>query len=150
MKQISPPFPTGKIGSFVSSTREENPIRISYWKTDSKDTLLAKVYFEKFCEGPPGHVHGGCQAAVLDEVMGSSAWAFGHAVVAAKIEIEFLEMIPLESTYWAQGKVLKTEGKKVFLEGKIQSEDGKVYAQSSGLFIVLSEDRLTELKKNIP
>ena len=129
MKQIPPPFPTGKIGSYVSSAREENPVRISYWKTDSQDTLLAKIFFEKFCEGPPGHVHGGCQAAVLDEMMGSTAWAFGCSVVAAKIELEFLEMIPLERTYWAEGKITKREGKKVFLEGKIRDEQQNLRAK---------------------
>ncbi|MCB0348244.1 MAG: PaaI family thioesterase, partial [Bdellovibrionales bacterium] len=137
LQTIEPPFPTGKIGSFVSSKRSENPIKITYMvNPEEKNTLYGEVNFLPGAEGPPGHVHGGCQAAVLDETMGSCCWANNLYVVAKKIEVEFIDMLPLTQTYKLVSSIEKIDGRKVFVTAKI-TIDEKDYAKSTGLFIVL-------------
>lgn len=143
---ISAPFPTGKSGSFVSSQRPDNPIVITYMVDPSEiNTLHGEVKFKIGAEGPPGHIHGGCQAAVLDELMGSCCWANKHSVVAKKIEVEFLKMLPTQKIYQLLASIEKIDGRKIFVLGQILA-DGEVYAKSSGLFIILDEEKLQELK----
>jgi acyl-coenzyme A thioesterase PaaI-like protein len=89
--------------------------------------------------GPPLHVHGGCQAAVLDEMMGSTGWHFGHAVVAAKIEVSFFEMVPIGVQLELKGKIISQEERKIVIQASLLQQ-GKLLAQSSGLFIVLKEE----------
>lgn len=146
---IKPPFPTGKVGSYVSSTRTENPIRITYLIDKEKtNVLFGEVSFLPGAEGPPGHIHGGCQAAVLDELMGSCCWANKHPVVAKKIEIEFDKMMPLQLTYKLLANIEKIEGRKVYVNAQILI-DQTIYAKGSGLFIILDEQKLKDLKNLI-
>lgn len=147
LRKIPPPFPTSKAGSFVSSERKDNPIQITYLVNDEeKDCLYGEVHFLTTSEGPPGHAHGGCQAAVLDEMMGSCCWANSHPVVAAKIEVEFKNMLPINSKYKTFSKIAKIEGRKVYVEAKIYDEN-KIYSISSGIFIMLDQAKIEELKK---
>lgn len=147
LQAITPPFPTGKSGSFVSSSRPENPIKINYLvNPDEANTLYGDLEFRSGAEGPPGHIHGGCQAAVLDELMGSCCWANKHPVVAKKIEVEFIKMLPMSKQYKLFAKIEKIEGRKVFVTGQILADEEE-YAKGSGLFIILNDSKIEELKK---
>jgi len=134
-------------GSFVINSSD---IEFALQKSSQKNELLAQVWFNIATAGPPGHVHGGCQAAVLDEMMGSVGWHHGHGVVAAKIEVEFLEMVPVEKQYSLIGRITSVEKRKIFIEAEL-FDPKKTYARSTGLFIVLTEeqkqDLATKLKK---
>ena len=89
-------------------------------------------------------MHGGCQAAILDEMMGSTGWHFGYSVVAAKIEVSFLEMVPYEKCYELRGKIIKVDDRKVRISAELYSGE-RIFANSSGLFIVLKSDQLSKL-----
>lgn len=143
---IEPPFPTGKAGSFVSSKRQENPILITYMiDPNIKNVLYGDLQFRDGAEGPPGHVHGGCQAAILDEVMGSCCWAHNYTVVARKIDVEFIKMIPIQSTYQVKAQIEKIDGRKIFVSAEIL-QNNQIFAKSTGIFIVLDENKIQQLK----
>ncbi len=132
---------------FVIGDQKGERIRMFFYKSARAKELLAKVYLGKKCSGPPGHAHGGCTAAVLDEIMGATGWYCGYPVVAGKIEVEFLHMVPLKETYVLQGRIMGSEGKKVFTEGYLFDRSGKLYARSSGIFIKISGEKLKKLEK---
>jgi acyl-CoA thioesterase FadM len=77
--------------------------------------------------------------------MGSCCWANKHPVVAKKIEVEFLKMLPMKKTFNLYASIEKIDGRKVFVHGQILCE-GEEYARSTGLFIILDEKKLAELK----
>ena len=59
---------------------------------------LGVVRFGADCEGPPRHVHGGCTAATMDQLMGSFVVnAFRSPFVTATLKIDYAEKIPLGS-----------------------------------------------------
>jgi acyl-coenzyme A thioesterase PaaI-like protein len=142
--EIPRPYFGDSAGAFVLEDSEDS-IQIALLKSEKHHELLAQVWFGPRTAGPPGHVHGGCQAAVLDEMMGSTAWHWGFKVVAGTIEIQFLEMIPLLHSYSVRGQILGVEGRKVFIEASIFIGD-KIYAQSKGIFIQLKDESLKKLK----
>lgn len=140
---VPKPYPGDAAGSFVLGT-DSDVLQTVLLKSSRPQELDGRVWFGYKTAGPPGHVHGGCQAAILDEMMGSTGWHFGHPVVAAKIDVNFLEMIPYENCYELLGRIEKIENRKIFISAKLFLGD-KVYAHSTGLFISLTEDQRKKL-----
>lgn len=132
------PFPdTTTRFSYVSGDPESRAIRIRYFHNQATEQFAGRAWFGPEAEGPPGHAHGGSQAALLDEGMGAAAWHSGKTVLAAKIEINFRLPLPLGTvlTLWAE--ITKIEGRKVFTTGRLESDDGRVFSEGTGLFIVI-------------
>ncbi len=130
--RIEIPYPRDKIGAYIMNDEKESVQMITF-KSDQKNELNAKIWFGPKTAGPPGHVHGGCQAAVLDEMMGSTGWHCGYKVVAAKIEFDLLDMVPLGLNYTMKGKIINIDKRKVFIEAALFRGE-KMYAKSKGIF----------------
>ncbi len=140
---VEKPYPGDAKGSFVLGT-DSDVLQTVLLKSEIENQLDGRVWFGRKTAGPPGHVHGGCQAAILDEMMGSTGWHFGYPVVAGKIEVSFLEMVPYEQCYELRGKIVKVEDRKVHVTAELYNGE-KVFASSSGLFIVLNSEQLGRL-----
>ena len=138
---VEKPYPGDLNGAFLLASSQLEMVLL---KSGHDHELNAEVWFSSATAGPPGHVHGGCQAAVLDEVMGSTAWHHGYGVVAAKIEVEFIEMIPVLNQYSMRGRIKNIDRRKIYVEAEIRDQD-KVYARSTGLFIVLTKEQIDSL-----
>ena len=105
--------------------------------------LYAKAWFGRETQGPPGHVHGGAMAAVLDEAMGGVCWMNGHRTVAARISVSFLEMLKLATETIVESRIERVDGRKVYLRATLLDGEQRV-AESDGLFIVLREEALDQ------
>lgn len=125
----------GKGQAFVTGDRNSDRLRVRYFIKDSDNSFIARVWFGPATEGPPGFVHGGSMAAVLDEAMGLAAWIRGYTVVTAKITVQYRKMIPLGSVITVAAKVTSVDGQKVTTKGKIYNETGALFTESEGLFI---------------
>ena len=102
--------------------------------------LRAWATFGPHTEGPPGHAHGGSMAAVLDEAMGLAVWLAHRAAVAAHLETDFREPIPLGATLLVETAVGPAEGSgKARATGRLLGDDGTVHAEGSALFVLLGE-----------
>jgi acyl-coenzyme A thioesterase PaaI-like protein len=120
--------------SFVSGDAGDR-LRVKYFRRQEDGHLVGKVWFGPGTQGPPGHVHGGSMAALLDEVMGTSAWISGHPVLAASIKIDFRNTIPLQTIAFFEGWVDTVSGRKVTTRSRLAGPDGKLFAEGEGLFI---------------
>jgi acyl-coenzyme A thioesterase PaaI-like protein len=137
------PFPKGHVThSYVSGRRDSRAIRVRYFEQKAQRRFAGRAWFGPETEGPPGHAHGGSQAALLDEGMGAAAWLSGKSVLAAKIEINFREPLPLGTVLTVWSEITKIEGRKVFTTGRLESDDGKVFSEGSGLFVVIDTEAL--------
>ena len=133
------------VESFVSGEPHGQRLRVRYFRRTSDDALMVRVWFGPGTQGPPGHVHGGAQAALLDETMGFAAWLAGYQVVAAHIEVDFRSMVPLGAVATVEAKVTRVRGRKIQVRARLDLGDGTVAAESSGLFIQLSPEHLEKL-----
>jgi acyl-coenzyme A thioesterase PaaI-like protein len=84
-------------------------------------------------EGPPGLVHGGVCAMVLDHVLGATAHKPARAAVTGTLRIRFLRGTPLGELR-ARAHVDRVEGAKTFAVGHLADQDG-VTVQAEGVFI---------------
>ena len=116
-------LPASTGARFVSKDDSGQRLRVRYYRRDADGALMGKVWFGPGTEGPPGHAHGGAMAAVLDEAMGYGAWISGHAVVAARITVEFKTLLPLGAEVLLEAWVERSEGRKVHMRAHLLGPD---------------------------
>lgn len=93
------------------------------------DFVLGAAY-----EGPPGHVHGGVCALILDHVLGATAHQPGKPAVTGTLTLRYLRGTRLGQPLRAQAQVHRVEGTKTFAVGSITDSEG-VTVEAEGIFI---------------
>ncbi|WP_422746784.1 PaaI family thioesterase [Mycobacterium sp. WMMD1722] len=84
-------------------------------------------------EGPPGHVHGGIAALVLDHLLGEAASNLEKPRLTGTITLRYLRTTRLGHLH-AEARIVRTEGVKAFAEGHLADEQG-VTVEAQGVFI---------------
>lgn len=130
-----------EIVSFVS-TSDKTRIDISYYFNSSNKHVYAEVYFGKLAQGPPGFVHGGAIAAVLDESMGITSWMNNFKVMTVELKTTFVKAIKLNSVVYVDAWIDKPNETNVIIKASMINETGEiVFAKATGIFAVLDEDK---------
>lgn len=94
-------------------------------------------------EGPPGHVHGGAIATIIDTVTGTHATYLSGFVVTAYLNINYRSAIPLGSTVLLESTLDKKEDRKTFVNCKVTSADGsKLHTEATALFVSVNVSHL--------
>jgi acyl-coenzyme A thioesterase PaaI-like protein len=93
------------------------------------DFVLGAAY-----EGPPGMVHGGVCALILDHVLGATAHQPGKPAYTGTLTLRYLRGTPLGQPLRARAHVERIEGTKTFAVGHIADANG-VTVQADGVFI---------------
>lgn len=142
------PFPRGIEAehSFVSGGPSGRRLRVAYFQRPPDLRLFGRAWFGAETEGPPGHAHGGAVASVMDEALGAAAWAAGHAIVVAHLEVDFRTMVPLGTDATFETWVESVEGRKVFTRGTLRGADDEVFAEGRALCIVLADAHIEKLR----
>lgn len=92
-------------------------------------------------QGPPGCVHGGVSALLLDHVLGvANAWG-GQAGMTAQLNVRYHRPTPLFEELTITGKQESVEGRKIHTVGDIKNAAGEVCVSVQGLFIDASVPR---------
>ncbi len=129
------PSLVGESLRFVSGDPEGDRFRARYFR-DAEKHLHARIWFGPETGGPPGHVHGGAVAAVMDEGLGLAAWAAGYPVVVGNLNVSFRTMLPLQKVVTLESRVISAEGRKVMVHGKLFCGT-TVYAEGECLCITI-------------
>lgn len=142
------PFPRGleADNSFVSGGPSGRRLRVAYFKHPSGPHLFGRAWFGAETEGPPGHVHGGAVASVMDEALGAAAWAEGHAIVVGRLEVDLRSMVPLGTDATFEAWVESVDGRKVVTRGRLVGGDDVVFAEGRALCIVLADEHIERLR----
>ena len=86
-------------------------------------------------EGPPGYLHGGIIATLLDETMSKAVRARGFTAMTRHMEIDYQRPVPSSAPLRLEGRVTHNEGRKHWAEAKILNSEGTILALGKGLFI---------------
>ena len=113
---------------------------------------VGKVTFGVTYEGVPGHVHGGLVAAALDETLGFLAVNNDIGGLTAVLTIKYRAPTPLQKELTIEANVVRTDGRKAFVEARMKSGD-VVTAEAEGVFVAVDRDRMLAVidsaKKNL-
>ena len=92
-------------------------------------------------EGPPGYVHGGIIATLLDETMSKAVRSHGLVAMTRHMEVDYLRPVKSSSAIRLEGRVTRSEGRKHWAEAKILDGESTVLAQGKGLFVEVEPRR---------
>lgn len=86
-------------------------------------------------QGPPGHVHGGVAALLIDHTLGvANAWA-GRSGATAQLNVRYHRPTPLFEPLTVTGRLVRQDGRKIDTVGEIKTADGTVCVSVEALFI---------------
>jgi acyl-coenzyme A thioesterase PaaI-like protein len=86
-------------------------------------------------EGPPGLVHGGVSALLLDQLCGEAAAAGGAPGMTGRLTLTYRRPTPLGELS-AQAWIDGVEGYKTTVKGHLMDADGVPTVEAEGLFIL--------------
>ena len=95
----------------------------------------ASFHLNALYEGPPGLVHGGVSALILDQLLGEAAAAGGGAGMTGRLTLHYRRPTPLGDLSM-EAWVEKREGIKTVVKGHIKDSEGNVTVEAEGLFIM--------------
>jgi len=111
-----------------------NPLGIPLEITVEDDRAVAVLDPSPLLEGPPGLLHGGFSAAMMDALLSTLAQVQDRRVVTVHLDVSFLRAVPLDRQLRLVGRVTGVEGRKVRAEGVLEY-DGEVAVRAEALFI---------------
>lgn len=86
-------------------------------------------------EGPPGLVHGGVSALLLDQLCGEAAAAGGAPGMTGRLTLTYRRPTPLGDLS-AEAWIAEVEGYKTTVRGHLKDADGNPTVEAEGLFIL--------------
>jgi acyl-coenzyme A thioesterase PaaI-like protein len=149
MNLMSKLLPVKEELHFIAANKEFT-VKMFHKKEENKVTYVVRA--GERVQGPPGYVHGGAIATLLDDCLGSAVFLSGSFAMtgkvvsniillsflqfAANLNINYRKPIPLNSVRTVEAFLEKQEGRKLYAKGCIYDKDGSVHAEASGLFVV--------------
>ncbi|GAW19378.1 hypothetical protein ANO14919_088640 [Xylariales sp. No.14919] len=112
--------------------------------TERVNEVKAFVTLGSGLNGYPGVCHGGLVMAILDEVISDlvpinqrRGTAPGGTHMTAYLNTSFIRPVPTPATVLTRAWLTKIEGRKYFMQGTMEDEDGVVLARADALFVQL-------------
>lgn len=109
------------------------PLRIEH-HPDRDGRVWSDFHLGAVYEGPPGLVHGGVSALLLDQLLGESAGAGGRPGMTATLTLTYRQGTPLGDLR-GEAWIERLEDHKTWCRGHLVGPDG-VTVEAEGLFIL--------------
>jgi len=117
---------------------QANPVGLRLEFSKSKTgAVISRATIGDNYEGPPGYLHGGIIASLLDEAMSKANRVRGVTAMTRQMQVEYLRPVPSNSPIRIEGNVTRSEGRKHWTEARIQNAEGIILAHATGLFIAI-------------
>jgi uncharacterized protein (TIGR00369 family) len=103
---------------------------------DEDGTVHGTFTVNAVYEGPPGFVHGGVTAMVLDQLLGMAASAAGSPGMTATLDVRYRRPTLYDVPLTVEARMVRTEGRKTFAEAHIKDPEGRVTVEASAMFVM--------------
>jgi acyl-coenzyme A thioesterase PaaI-like protein len=100
-------------------------------------------------EGFKGILHGGIQAAILDEVMIKAVFAEDVLAVTSGLEIRYRRAADIGRPHFAEGWVVARKGRLYETEGRILNDAGEIVAEGRGTFLRVKPEMAERLNESL-
>lgn len=120
-------------GNAVVGTRNAvaPPLKMQH---DDSGRAWADFHLGAAYEGPPGLVHGGVAALILDQVLGEAAGAGGKPGMTGTLTLRYRRGTPLGDLH-VEAHIDRVEGIKTYAVGHIADAEG-LTVEAEGVFIL--------------
>lgn len=131
---------------FGCGTQNRTGLRLRFF-VDADHCIICRVRLPRRFEGPPGHVHGGIIAALLDEAMSKANRQFGIVAMTRHMEIDYLKPVRLLTPLELAARHISATGRKHHCEAEIRDAAGNVLARGKALFIAIDPDTIRKFQQ---
>ena len=107
-------------------------------------TSTTNVNLTRGHEGPPGYIHGGIIATLIDEAMSKLNRPLDVLAMTRHMEVDYLRPCPLGVDLTLIGRHLRREGRKLYHSAELIHPDGTVLARGTGFFLVIDPKLLQQ------
>ncbi len=104
------------------------------WQRADAEGVEAKVYLGLQYQGPPGRVHGGVLAWIMDAVLARAMHASMRIGVTGTLNLRYLASTPIEQDIICRASVVRSEGRKLIIEGGVYNGDEQT-VQVEGIWL---------------
>jgi acyl-coenzyme A thioesterase PaaI-like protein len=118
-------------GNVVIGVR--NPVAPPVVVEQSDSGVFTDFHLGAAYEGPPGHVHGGVAALVLDHILGAAASSPEKPRLTGTITLRYLRLTRLGKLH-AEARITRRDGVKTFTAGHLADDEG-ITVEADGVFI---------------
>lgn len=130
---------TGRVrnhGNAVVGLRNPSAVALGDGRIVWSDTgAAASLVLNELYEGPPGHVHGGVLALVLDQLFGEAAAAVGSPGMTGRLTLSYRRPTPL-GRISMEAWLDRVDDIKTYIKGHLKDAEGRVTVEAEGLFIL--------------
>lgn len=122
-------------GNAVVGLRNPHAVPLQIVQDRERGRASAEFELNALHEGPPGQVHGGVVALVLDQVFGEAAAAGGTPGMTGTLTLRYQLNTPIGPCS-AAAWVDRRDGIKTIVKGEMRRADGTVTVTGEGIFIL--------------
>ena len=101
---------------------------------DSETSVIARVTVDPMFQGPPGRVHGGVVAMIVDEVMGTVNTVLDQRAFTARLTINLRAPAPIGTPLTFRAWLHEVSARKITILAEGHSDDG-LFVEADGLFV---------------
>jgi Thioesterase superfamily. len=113
-----------------------NPTAVDIQVEPGGDEVVARIFFRKGFEGPPGRTHGGIVAATFDDVTGFIIGRIGQPAFTGELTVRFVAAVPIETPIVIRARLDGQERRKLFISAEATAE-GVVVATCKAIYITI-------------
>jgi acyl-coenzyme A thioesterase PaaI-like protein len=111
-------------------------------------SVRSEITMRPIHEGPPGAVHGGWVASLLDQLLGIANTVAHVGGMTAELTVRYRRATPYGVPLVLRARTDSVDGRRIYASGEIVA-DGVVTAEATGLFLRPSEERIAELQRAV-
>ncbi|KAI2782031.1 HotDog domain-containing protein [Daldinia loculata] len=90
------------------------------------------------CQSFPGVMHGGMHGLLMDEVMGTAANAQAtNGAYTVRFTTHYHRAIRLPQILLIRGRVVRKEGRKIYVRGTLEDKNGNIMAEGDGVWLAI-------------
>ncbi len=113
-----------------------NPSAVDIEVEPGGDEVVARIFFRKGFEGPPGRTHGGIVAATFDDVTGFIIGRIGQPAFTGELTVRFVGPVPIETPIEMRARLDGQERRKLFISAEATA-NGEVVATCKAIYITI-------------
>ena len=128
------------MGELVAIAGRSHPCSPELLWQEEQNRIIGTVTFGQAFEGPPGHVHGGWVAGVLDHLMGMTHVRTGHPGMTGGLSVRYLKPTPLNQLIEVSADATELDDKRT--EAKAEMRCGETTtATAEAIFVRVDREK---------
>ncbi len=128
------------MGELASVGGRSHPCSPELRWQEASNRITGTVKFSQAFEGPPGHVHGGWVAGVLDHLMGMTHVRTGHPGMTGGLSVRYLKPTPLNQVIEVSAQATELDDKRTEVKAEMRFGDTTT-AKAEAIFVRVDREK---------